>query len=124
LKVLAELDKLKLKLKKYEKYRTILKEIVLGLKDVRKKAIDCLKGGRVQHDTDRSGNIDEKNLLVTGQITVDEVIELINATKGTQFETSNHHSIIGLEVHVFSPKGWYIKCYFIEPDVFFISVHK
>lgn len=102
----------------------MLEEIVLGLKDVRTRAIDCLKSGRIQHDTDRSGNIDEKNLLVTGQITVPEVIELINATKGNQFETSNHHTVVDLEVHVFKPKGWYIKCYFIEPDVFFISVHK
>lgn len=96
----------------------------MGLKDVRTRAISCLISGRIQHETHRSGNIDEKNLLVTGKITVDEVIELMNATNGSQFETSNHHTIIDLEVHIFKPKGWYIKCYFIEPDIFFISVHK
>lgn len=96
----------------------------MGLKDIRVKAIGCLKSGQIQHDTDRSGSIDEKNLLVTGQITVEEVIELIKRTKGGEFETSEHHYIKGLDVHVFKPSEWYIKCYFIEPDIFFISVHR
>lgn len=96
----------------------------MGLKDIRKRAIECLENGRIQHDTDRAGNIDEKNLLLTGQIKVDEVIELINKTKGTEFETVEHHTVKDLEVHIFKPSGWYIKCYFIEPDVFFISVHE
>lgn len=96
----------------------------MGLKDIRAKAIECLKSGQVQHDTDRSGKIDEKNLLVTGQISTVEVIELLNQTKGTQFESDKHHVIKTIDVHIFKPKGWYIKCYFIEPDIFFISVHK
>lgn len=72
----------------------------------------------------RSGRIDEKNLLVTGQISVDDVIELIKQIKGGDFETSSHHFIAGLDFHIFKPNGWYIKCYFIEPDIFFISVHR
>lgn len=95
----------------------------MGLKVVREKAIECLKSGRIQHETDRAGNLDEKNLLVTGQISVEEVIQLLLSTKGTEFETSKHHIIRGLDVHIFRPKKWYIKCYFIEPDIFFISVH-
>ncbi len=96
----------------------------MSLKSIRKKAIECLTSGRIQHETDRSGNIKEKNLFVTGQIKVEEVIELINKTKGSEFETSKHHLLKDLDVHVFKPSGWYIKCYFIEPDIFFISVHK
>ena len=96
----------------------------MGLKDIRAKAIDCLLSGQIQHDTDRLGSIDEKNLLVTGQISVDDVIDLIKQTKGGEFETSKHHYIVGLDVHIFKPKGWYIKCYFLEPDIFFISVHR
>ena len=99
-------------------------EVTLGLKDIREKVIDCLESGRIQHDTDRSGNIDEKNLLVTGQVSVEEVIVLIKKTKGGQFETSKHHLDKTIDVYVFKPSGWYIKCYFIEPDIFFISVHK
>ena len=96
----------------------------MGLKNARSKAIQCLSSGKIQHETDRSGNIEEKNLLVTGQVTVDEVIEQIQKTKGDEYESSSHHSVENVEVHIFKPKGWYIKCYFIEPDVFFISVHK
>lgn len=96
----------------------------MGLKDVRKKAIKCLKSGCIQHETDRSGNIDEKNLLVTGQVSVEEVIKLINATKGSGFKSVKHHSLKDIDVYIFKPNNWYIKCYFIEPDIFFISVHK
>ena len=52
------------------------------------------------------------------------MIELINKTKGSEFETSKHRMIKNLDVHIFKPKGWYIKFYFIEPDIFFISVHR
>lgn len=96
----------------------------MGLKDIKVKAIECLKSGRIQHNTTRAGKIDEKNLLVTGQIKVEEVIDLINKTKGDEFATSKHHLDKTLDIHIFKPNGWYIKCYFIEPDIFFISVHK
>jgi len=88
------------------------------------RAIDCLKSGRIQHAIKRSGKIDDKNHLAVGAVSVEEVIELINSTKGDEFETSYHHVMTELEVHIFKPRGWYIKCYFIEPDIFFISVHR
>jgi hypothetical protein len=100
----------------------------LGLKSIRTEVIKKLQDGRIQHETTRSGDIDEKNLLLTGAITVEEVIELINATKGDDYSTSSHHLDKSIEVHVFRPKksgiSWYVKCYLIEPDVWFISVHK
>lgn len=96
----------------------------MGLKNVRQKVIKCLKSGRIQHVTSRSGNIVEKNLLVTGQITVEEVIELINRTKGNDFKCVKHHILKNIDVYIFKPNNWYIKCYFIEPDIFFISVHR
>lgn len=103
-------------------------EVPLGLKEVRTSVIEKLKEGRIQHETDRSGDINEKNLLLIGKVTVEEVIELINATRGTQFSTSKHHADENIEVHVFKPVKssveWYIKCYLIEPDIWFISVHK
>jgi len=61
---------------------------------------------------------------VTGQITIREVIELINRTKGKDFEISAHHFIKDLDVYIFKPVGWYIKCYIIEPNLYFISVHR
>jgi hypothetical protein len=99
----------------------------VGLKDVKAKAISCLDNGQVQHETGRSGDIDKKNLLVTAQVTLDDVKDLINSTKGTQHEVSPHHMEKLVEVHTLKPvkKGtkWYIKFYFLEPDIIFISVH-
>jgi hypothetical protein len=98
----------------------------LGFKDIRAMVIRKLQEGRVQHETTRSGDINEKNLLVAGKITVEEVIELIEATKGTDYSTSKHHLDKSIDVHVFKAKKskWCIKCYLIDPDVWFISVHK
>lgn len=99
----------------------------MGLKEVKAKAISCLDSGQVQHETDRSGDIDKKNLLVTAQITLDEVKDLISSTKGTQHEVSQHHMEKLVEVHTLKPVKkevkWYIKFYFLEPDIIFISVH-
>jgi len=99
----------------------------VGLKEVKAKAISCLDSGQVQHETDRSGDIDKKNLLVTAQITLDEVKDLISSTKGTQHEVSQHHMEKLVEVHTLKPVKkevkWYIKFYFLEPDIIFISVH-
>ena len=99
----------------------------MGLRGIRAEIIDKLKTGKIQHEPDRSGNIDEKNLLLVGKTTVEEVVDLINITKGFQYELSKHHWLPSIDVHIFKPvkKGasWYIKCYLIEPDVIFISVH-
>lgn len=103
------------------------RECPLGLKEVRTAVVEKLKAGRIQHDTTRSGDIDEKNLLLTGKVTVEEVIEAINATKGPNYSTSKHHTDGSIDVHIFKSKkktvNWYIKCYMIEPDIWFISVH-
>ncbi|MBL6989631.1 MAG: hypothetical protein ISR65_07630 [Bacteriovoracaceae bacterium] len=95
----------------------------MGFKDIRAKVISRLKNGFIQHVTNRSGDIDIKNLLLVGKVTVADVIEQINKTRGDQYETSPHHYIKEVEVHIFRPGNWYIKCYFIDPDVVFISVH-
>lgn len=100
----------------------------MGLKDIRSEVIKKLLEGRIQHETDRNGAVDEKNLLLVGVVSISEVIELLNATKGYQFSCSKHHLIKGIDVYIFRPyvkgKGWYIKCYLIEPDIWFISVHQ
>jgi hypothetical protein len=99
----------------------------VGLRDVKAQAINCLDNGQVQHETGRSGDIDKKNLLVTAQVTLDEVKDLINSTKGTQHKASAHHVEKHVEVHTLKPvkngTEWYIKFYFLEPDIIFISVH-
>ena len=72
-------------------------------------------------------DIDVKNLFSCGQVSESYVIELIKLTSGDTHETSPHHADNSITVHVFKPykdgKYWYVKFYFIEPDVVFISVH-
>jgi hypothetical protein len=99
----------------------------LGLKEIKRKVIESLQRGLVQHETTRSGRINEKNLLLVGLVTTEEVIELINGAKGSEYLISKHHFDRTIEVHIFKLKrkgqSWYIKCYFLEPDLWFISVH-
>jgi hypothetical protein len=104
----------------------------VGFKDAQRAAIQALRDGCIQHEA--RGEIDEKNLLVTGDVTPEQVIRLLSACRGTQHECRPHHQAPTIDVHLFKPEAslepntpkvrWYIKLYFIEPDVWFISVHK
>lgn len=102
----------------------------MGFLEIRAVVIECLRVGAVQHEA--RNDIDTKNLLVTGEISTEEVIRLLKGTKGFQYETSPHHTLRNLTVYIFKPEmtesttkvRWYIKCYLLEPDVWFISVHK
>jgi len=44
----------------------------MGFRHVKKQVLECLNGGLILHATDRS-NIDVKNLLATGVVSVEEV---------------------------------------------------
>lgn len=98
----------------------------MGFNDVKKAVIACLLSGSYDHEI--RGNIDVKNLFQCGQLTDDYVIDLIKKTRGNQYEVSKHHNAYSIDVHVLKPhkdgKDWYIKFYFVEPDVMFISVHE
>jgi hypothetical protein len=98
----------------------------MGFKDNKKKAVEYLRKGHIDHEA--RDNIDKKNLLQVGSVSVEEVIDLINRTRGFQYQTDAHHLIRDITVHIFKPVKnkiqWYIKCYFIEPNLIFISVHK
>ncbi len=98
----------------------------MGLKDTRSKAIECLLAGQIQA-TNRP-DVRDKNLLKTGVVTVEQVIELLKLTRGSQYRSEPHDSIAKVVVHYFEPKqkgeDWHIKLYFLEPDCWFISVHK
>ncbi|KPA12475.1 hypothetical protein MHK_007311 [Candidatus Magnetomorum sp. HK-1] len=95
-------------------------------KEIKKKAIECLLRGQIQHEA--RTEIDVKNLLKIGDVTVEQIIKLINKTKGFQYTCSPHHLEKSVIVHVCKPIQdgikWYIKFYFIEPDIIFISIHK
>ncbi len=97
----------------------------MGFKDVKRKVIECLYDGLVSHE--QRGDIDAKNLLAIGQVTLDEVIDVISRSRGDSYSSSPHHFDSSIEVHVIKTKQanqtWYIKWYFIEPNSVFISVH-
>ncbi len=97
----------------------------MNFKDVKRKVIECLKEGLILHEV--RNHIDVKNLLSTGSISVDYLIEIIRRSRGNNYTCSPHHFYTTIDVHVintnYSGQNWYIKWYFIEPDCIFISVH-
>lgn len=116
----------------YDILRTI-KSNQMGFKGIRSKVLLALKEGNIQHEL-RSGKIEEKNLLLSGPMTTTEVEVLLKSTRGTEFTESPHHLVPDVTVYIFKPSirsaanplsgRWYVKCYFLEPDVWFISVHR
>jgi hypothetical protein len=97
----------------------------MGFKDVRKAVIEKLKTGQIQHEL--RNEISTKNLLSTGEKSPEDVIEMLKVCNGKQHKTFKHKDSSEVDVHEFKPillgQQWYIKCYLIEPDVWFISVH-
>lgn len=97
----------------------------MELRDVKRQAIHCLSTGAYDHQV--RGKIDVKNLFAVGQVDEDLVIELIANTHLEQYHCSPHHQDGSIDVHVLKPLRlgyqWYVKFYFIEPDIIFISVH-
>lgn len=98
----------------------------MGFKEVKSKVINCLENGSYDHEVRE--HIDVKNLFQCGQLTDDDVIALVKKTRGNEYEVSPHHMAPSVDVHVMKPfkdgKRWYVKFYFVEPDVMFISVHE
>lgn len=98
----------------------------MGFKDVKREAITCLKNGAYDHEA--RADIDIKNLFSNGTVDTDYVISLISKTSGDQYECSPHHQDNSIDVHVCRPLKdgcyWYVKFYFIAPDIVFISVHQ
>jgi hypothetical protein len=97
----------------------------MGFKDVKRQVIECLDKGLVSHE--QRGDINVKNLLAIGQVSLDEVAEIIGRCRGNEYSSSPHHFDSSISVHVVKTKragqDWYIKWYFVEPNSMFISVH-
>ncbi|MBN8542537.1 MAG: hypothetical protein J0L82_19260 [Deltaproteobacteria bacterium] len=98
----------------------------MGMNDAKKKVVQSLKDGKVQ--AVERPDIKEKNLLKTGVISPEEVIKIISSTRGPNYRSEPHKDVAETSVHIFEPEykgeNWHIKCYFLEPDCWFISVHK
>jgi hypothetical protein len=93
-----------------------------GFKKAKRDVIVALESGDYLHVSRSS--IDVKNLLATGDVSVQEVIDVIKKCKGTHHSCSPHHSAPSIEVHTLKTGTWYIKFYFIDPSAWFISVHR
>ena len=96
----------------------------MGFKDAKAEVLSCLQSGNILHAS--RGDIDTKNLLCTGQVSLEDVAEIIRRSRGREYACSPHHSVRDMDVHIIqrSHKGvaWYIKWYFVEPASIFISV--
>jgi hypothetical protein len=94
--------------------------------DIKHQVIQCLEEGNVLHEA--RNDIDIKNFLKVGAISIEEVTEILKRSRGHEYESSPHHLDKSIDVHVIKTRHksqqWYIKWYFIEPDAVFISVHQ
>lgn len=95
----------------------------MGFKEAKRRLIAALITGAYQHESDRS-DIDTKNLLLTGKVTATEICDVMKRSQGRNHSSSPHHHVPGVEVHVITRDGWYVKFYFVDPDTIFISVHQ
>ncbi|HLG19632.1 MAG TPA: hypothetical protein VI895_07425 [Bdellovibrionota bacterium] len=100
----------------------------MTFKEARAALIEALKEGRYQHEA-RDAQA-EKNLLAVGDISPDEVIEILKACRGKLHRKEPHYAKAEIEVHVFKARKkisrwqqWFVRAYFIDEDAWFISVH-
>lgn len=98
----------------------------MGFKEIKRKVIHCVLNGLYDHQV--RNNIDVKNLFQCGIVDQNMLAMLLHSTRGNQYSVSPHHQAPSIDVHIFKPVfgrvEWYIKCYFVEPDAVFISVHQ
>ena len=100
-------------------------ECWVGYKEIKRQVIYCLNKGYVSHE--QRSNIDVKNLLAIGKVSLKEVAEIIGRSRGNDYSSSPHHYDSSIAVHVIKTRlagqYWYVKWYFVEPNSVFISVH-
>lgn len=101
----------------------------MSLKEARTRLISALRQGRFEHEPREV--LAEKNLLAIGEVGPEEVITMLQRTRGDQYKEAQHHWDAEVTVRVFTPEvggvRWYIKAYFLEGPqelATFISVHR
>jgi len=93
----------------------------LGYNDSKKRLLNALDQGLFLHV--QRGDIDEKNKLAVGEVSVATIKQLVLNSQGRDYSASQHHQDSSVMVHVIQTKGWYIKFYFLDEITMFISVH-
>ena len=95
----------------------------MGFNEIKKKAVDCIKEGRYKNDKRDL----EKNLFANRLLTEEDLLKIINSCNGDCYEVGKHHHMEAIPVHKLKPigryDGLYVKFYFLEPNIVFISVH-
>jgi hypothetical protein len=100
----------------------------MGLREAKAALVAALRAGAYEHEVREAQS--EKNLLAVGDVSADEVIQVVSRARGADYSESPHHWDASVAVHLFQPhvggRRWYVKAYFLEqPDrvAVFISVH-
>ncbi len=91
----------------------------MSFKNTKSEVMEALRNKTFRHEL-RQG--DQKNLLQTGEVTLEEALDLMARTRGDQASCSKHHFDTTIDVWVFRPQGWYIKFY-LQGGCWFISFH-
>jgi hypothetical protein len=94
----------------------------IGFKEAKRRAIEALRNKTYQITERRE--IETKNLLYGNSISEKEVIEIISKCHGQDHEMRPHDMVKTVDVHILRKDGWYIKFYFLDPETFFLSVHR
>ena len=92
---------------------------MMGGNEAKRLVLEALRENNFRHEPRDA----TKNLLASRQITIEEAIEILSATKGQEMEMSPHHQDRAVSVWVFRPKGWYVK-FFFRTKCWFISFHR
>ena len=94
----------------------------MGLNEIKQEVIKCIQMDLVQHET----RTNSKNLYASGELSNEDMIEIIKSCRGDCYEKQRHH-FLDIDIYIMKLKGrydgLYVKFYFIEPDVWFVSVH-
>lgn len=94
----------------------------IGFREAKQRAIEALRNKTYQIAERRE--IETKNLLYGNSISEEYVIEIISKCRGQDHEMRPHDMVKTVDVHIFRKDGWYIKFYFLDPETFFLSVHR
>lgn len=74
------------------------KGVQMSFKEAKSKLIKCLNIGRVLHE--ERNDIDVKNLLAIGVVTLEEAAYIIGRSRGDGYSVSPHHFDSEIDVHV------------------------
>lgn len=95
--------------------------------------IAALRNGRVQHEMSENV-VSGRDLLQSGQVHVEEVIEFLKPERGLHCKRATHPVLPDVQVVTFRsnvsrggfPVSWYVKCYCLfedDKESWFLSVY-